>query len=49
MDRRHFLASSVAAALAVSLPIGRLLAAGRGVPVAGDVAALTGGGAATTQ
>ena len=48
MDRRHFLASSVAAALAVSLPIGRLLAAGRGVPIAGDVAALTGGGAATT-
>ena len=48
MDRRHFLASSVAAALAVSLPIGRLLA-GRCVPVAGDVAALTGGGAATTQ
>jgi FAD/FMN-containing dehydrogenase len=48
VDRRHFLASSVAAALAASLPIGRLLAAGRGVPVAGDVAALTGSGAATT-
>lgn len=47
MDRRHFLASSVAAAVAVSLPIGRLLAAGRGVPVAGDVAAVTGSGAAT--
>jgi FAD binding domain-containing protein/berberine-like enzyme len=48
MDRRHFLASSVAAAVAASLPIGRLLAAGRGVPVAGDVAAVTGSGAATT-
>ncbi len=48
MNRRHFLASSVAAAVAVSLPIGRLLAAGRGLPVAGDVAALTGSGAATT-
>ena len=47
MDRRHFLASSVAAAVAASLPIGRLLAAGRGVPVAGDIAAVTGGGAAT--
>jgi hypothetical protein len=48
MNRRHFLASSVAAAIAASLPIGRLLAAGRGVPVAGDVAAVTGSGAATT-
>ena len=48
MDRRHFLASSVAAALAASLPIGRLLAAGAGVPVAGDVTAVTGSGAATT-
>ena len=47
MDRRHFLRSSVAAAIAVSLPIGRLLAAGRGVPVAGDIAAVRGGGAAT--
>jgi FAD/FMN-containing dehydrogenase len=47
MDRRRFLASSVAAAVAASLPLGRLLAAGRGVPVAGDVAALTGSGAAT--
>jgi hypothetical protein len=47
MDRRHFLVSSVAAAVAASLPIGRLLAAGRGVPVAGDVAAVTGSGAAT--
>jgi len=47
MDRRHFLASTVAAAVAVSLPFGRLLAAGRGVPVAGDVAAVTGSGAAT--
>ncbi len=48
MDRRHFLASSVAAAVAVSLPFGRLLAAGRGVPVAADIAAITGGGAAIT-
>ncbi len=48
MDRRHFLMSSVAAAVAASLPIGRILAAGRGVPVAADVAAVTGGGAATT-
>ena len=48
MDRRHFLMSSVAAAVAASLPIARILAAGRGVPVAADVAAVTGGGAATT-
>ena len=47
MDRRHFLASSVAAAVAASLPIGRLLAAGRGVPVPGDIPAVTGSGAAT--
>jgi len=47
MDRRHFLASSVAVAVAASLPIGRLLAAGRGVPVAADIAAVTGRGAAT--
>ncbi len=47
MDRRQFLASSVAAALAASLPVGRLLAAGRGVPVAGDIAAVTGSGGAT--
>ena len=37
MDRRHFLESAVAAAVAASLPIGRLLAAGRGVPVAGAI------------
>ncbi len=47
MDRRHFLASSIAAALAASLPVGRLLAAGSGVPVTGDIAAVTGNGAAT--
>ncbi|MGH8135831.1 MAG: FAD-binding protein, partial [Steroidobacteraceae bacterium] len=38
----------MAAALAASLPIGRLLAAGAGVPVGGDVAAVTGSGTATT-
>jgi hypothetical protein len=47
MDRRHFLRASVAAAVATSLPIGRLLAAGRGAPVPGDIAALTGQGSAT--
>ena len=46
MDRRHFLASSIAAALAASLPVARLLAAGRGVPVGADVAAVTGSGGA---
>jgi len=47
MDRRHFLRSSVATAVAASLPLGRLLAAGRGVPVPGDIPAVTGRGAAT--
>lgn len=47
MNRRHFLSSSLAAAVATSLPISRLFAAGRGVPIPGDIPAVTGSGAAT--
>jgi len=45
MNRRDFFRSSVAAAVAASLPYGRLLAAAQ--PVTGDIQAVTGTGATT--
>ena len=45
MKRRDFFLSSLAAAVGASLPYGRLLAALQ--PIASDLRAVTGGGAAT--